>query len=170
MPAIEGYNGNCHPENSTVDQDVSSCIALSFDGFGSLLWQSICLFVFFFSALVQFIRFVFGFTTFSAWVPLKRPELSKCTSGASKLVSYYFYILTPGSRPLLVDCKSPRVSTANYYQEKSKFINSSPNDGLSPSCIALSFDEFNSILWHSIWFFLLMKNLVNKVHLILTRK
>jgi hypothetical protein len=30
------------------------------------------------------------------------------------------------------------------------FINSSQNKGLSPSCIALSFDGFDSISWHSI--------------------
>jgi hypothetical protein len=31
--------------------------------------------------------------------------------------------------------------------------NSSQNEGLSPSCIALSFDGFGSISWHSICFF-----------------
>ena len=41
------------------------------------------------------------------------------------------------------------------YTETSEinFINSSRNEGLSPSCIALSFDGFGSISWHSIWFF-----------------
>jgi hypothetical protein len=38
-----------------------SCIALSLDGFGSILWHSIC----FFWALLQFSQF-FGFSTFSA--------------------------------------------------------------------------------------------------------
>jgi hypothetical protein len=32
-------------------------------------------------------------------------------------------------------------------------MNSSQNEGLSPSCIALSFDGFGSISWHSICFF-----------------
>jgi hypothetical protein len=36
---------------------------------------------------------------------------------------------------------------------KNKFINSSQNEGLSPSCIALSFNRFGSISWHSICFF-----------------
>jgi hypothetical protein len=31
-------------------------------------------------------------------------------------------------------------------------MNSSQNGGLSPSCIALFFDGFGSILWYSIWF------------------
>jgi cbb3-type cytochrome oxidase subunit 1 len=38
-------------------------------------------------------------------------------------------------------------------KKKVNFINSSQNEGLSPSCIALSFDGFGSISWHSIWFF-----------------
>jgi hypothetical protein len=33
------------------------------------------------------------------------------------------------------------------------FINLSQNEGLSPSCITLSFDRFGSISWHSICFF-----------------
>jgi hypothetical protein len=32
-------------------------------------------------------------------------------------------------------------------------MNSSENEGLSPTCIALSFDGFGSISWHSVWFF-----------------
>ena len=66
-----------------------------------------------------------------------------------------------------MDCKSPRVSTAQLLstsvlalkyeyelncEENSKFVNSSQNEGLSPSCIALSFDRFGSISWHSVWF------------------
>ena len=38
---------------------------------------------------------------------------SKCSSCAWKLVLYKFDILTPGSRPLLVECKSLEVSTAH---------------------------------------------------------
>jgi hypothetical protein len=33
------------------------------------------------------------------------------------------------------------------------FINSFRNEGLSPSCIDLSFDGFGSISWHCIWYF-----------------
>jgi hypothetical protein len=36
---------------------------------------------------------------------------------------------------------------------KTNFINSSQNEGLSPSHIALSFDGFGSISWHNIWLF-----------------
>jgi hypothetical protein len=36
---------------------------------------------------------------------------------------------------------------------KVNFINSFRNEGLSPSCIDLSFDGFGSISWHSIWYF-----------------
>jgi hypothetical protein len=76
------------------------------------------------------------------------------------------YILTHGSRPLLVDCKSPRVSTAqllstsvlaleyeyelNCQEKKINFRNIIQNKGLSPSCIALSFDGFGTISWHSV--------------------
>jgi hypothetical protein len=38
-------------------------------------------------------------------------------------------------------------------KKKVNVIISSQNDGLSLSCIALSFDGFGSISWHSIWFF-----------------
>jgi hypothetical protein len=38
-------------------------------------------------------------------------------------------------------------------KKKVNFINLSQNEGLSPSCRALSFDEFGSILWHNIWLF-----------------
>ena len=38
-------------------------------------------------------------------------------------------------------------------KKKVNFINSSRNEGLSPSCTALSFDGFGSISWHSIWVF-----------------
>jgi hypothetical protein len=41
----------------------------------------------------------------------------------------------------------------NSVKEKYFFSNSSQNKGLSPSCIALSFNGFGSISWHSIWFF-----------------
>jgi hypothetical protein len=37
-------------------------------------------------------------------------------------------------------------------QEKSKFVNSSQNEGLSPSGTALSFVRLGSISWHSLWF------------------
>jgi hypothetical protein len=36
-------------------------------------------------------------------------------------------------------------------KKKVNFINSTQNEGLSPSCIALSFDGFGSISWHPIW-------------------
>jgi hypothetical protein len=36
-------------------------------------------------------------------------------------------------------------------KKKVNFINSAQYEGLSPSCIALSFDGFGSISWHSIW-------------------
>jgi hypothetical protein len=52
--------------------------------------------------------------------------------------------------------KDPWFSLLNAFllaKEESKFINSSQNEGLSPSCIALSFDGFGSISWLSIWFF-----------------
>jgi hypothetical protein len=35
-------------------------------------------------------------------------------------------------------------------EKKVNFKNSSPNEGLSPSCIALSFNGFGLISWHSI--------------------
>jgi hypothetical protein len=35
---------------------------------------------------------------------------------------------------------------------KVNIINSTQNEGLSPSCTDLSFDRFGSILWHYIWF------------------
>jgi hypothetical protein len=38
-------------------------------------------------------------------------------------------------------------------KRKVNFVNSSQNEGLSLSCIALSFDGFGSISWHSIRFF-----------------
>ena len=42
----------------------------------------------------------------------------------------------------------------NYFvEEKVNLINSFQNEGLSPSCIALSFKRFGSISWHSIWGF-----------------
>jgi hypothetical protein len=41
----------------------------------------------------------------------------------------------------------------NTVKKKVNFINSSENEGLSPSCIALSFDGFGSISWHTIWVF-----------------
>jgi hypothetical protein len=41
----------------------------------------------------------------------------------------------------------------SIYDTILNFINSSQNVGLSPSCIALSFDRFGSISWHSIWVF-----------------
>jgi hypothetical protein len=34
-------------------------------------------------------------------------------------------------------------------KKKVNFINSSKNEGLSPSCTALSFDGFGSTAWHS---------------------
>jgi hypothetical protein len=37
-------------------------------------------------------------------------------------------------------------------REKVNFLNSSQNEGLSPSGIALSFNWFGSISWHSVWF------------------
>jgi hypothetical protein len=37
-------------------------------------------------------------------------------------------------------------------KKKVNFINSSQNEGLSPSGIALSFDGLSSISWHSVWF------------------
>jgi hypothetical protein len=37
-------------------------------------------------------------------------------------------------------------------KKKVNFVNSSQNEGLSPSGIALSFDGFGSISWHSVWF------------------
>jgi hypothetical protein len=46
-------------------------------------------------------------------------------------------------------------------QEKRKFLNSSQNKRLSPSCIALSFHGFGSISWHSIWFFRLFYSFHN---------
>jgi hypothetical protein len=36
-------------------------------------------------------------------------------------------------------------------EKKVNFINSTQNKGLSPSRIALSFDGFGSISWHSLW-------------------
>jgi hypothetical protein len=33
-------------------------------------------------------------------------------------------------------------------KKRVNLINSSQEEGLSPSCIALSFDGFGSILWH----------------------
>jgi hypothetical protein len=41
-------------------------------------------------------------------------------------------------------------------KKKVNFINASQNEGLSPLCIALSFDGFGSISWHRIWFFRLL--------------
>jgi hypothetical protein len=41
------------------------------------------------------------------------------------------------------------------------FINSSQNEGLSPSCKTLSFDGFGSISWHSIWLFWLLYSFHN---------
>jgi hypothetical protein len=41
----------------------------------------------------------------------------------------------------------------DYMLTDINFINSSQNEGLSPSCIALSFDGPGSISWHSIWCF-----------------
>jgi hypothetical protein len=38
-------------------------------------------------------------------------------------------------------------------KRKLHFLNSSQNKGLSPSCIALSFDGFGSISWHCLGFF-----------------
>jgi hypothetical protein len=35
--------------------------------------------------------------------------------------------------------------------KKVNFINSSQNEGLPPSCIALSYYGFGAISWHSIW-------------------
>jgi hypothetical protein len=46
-------------------------------------------------------------------------------------------------------------------KKKVNFINSSQNEELSPSCIALSFDGFGSISWHSIWFFRLLYSVHN---------
>jgi hypothetical protein len=43
-------------------------------------------------------------------------------------------------------------------------INLSQNEGLSPSCIALSFDGFGSISWHSIWIFWLLYSFHNFSH------
>jgi hypothetical protein len=43
------------------------------------------------------------------------------------------------------------------------FINSSQNKGLSLSSIALSFDGFGWISWHSIWFFRLLYSFHNFV-------
>jgi hypothetical protein len=37
-------------------------------------------------------------------------------------------------------------------KKKQNFVNSYQNEGLSPSCIALFFDRFGSMSWHSIWF------------------
>jgi hypothetical protein len=37
-------------------------------------------------------------------------------------------------------------------KKKVNFVNSSQNEGFSPSGIDLSFDRFGSILWHSVWF------------------
>jgi hypothetical protein len=36
-------------------------------------------------------------------------------------------------------------------RKNTNFINSTQNEGLSPSCTALSFDRFGPISWHSIW-------------------
>jgi hypothetical protein len=41
----------------------------------------------------------------------------------------------------------------NSVKKKVNFINSSQNEGLSPSCIALSFDGFDSISWTVFGFF-----------------
>jgi hypothetical protein len=73
--------------NSFQNEGLSpSCIALSFNRFGSISRT------FFFFALMQFSQLFFWFPTFSAWVPLKRRKLSKSEPDASKLVSYKFYI------------------------------------------------------------------------------
>jgi hypothetical protein len=48
------------------------------------------------------------------------------------------------------------ISTSEYFciiWVMFKFMNSSQNKGLSPSCIALSFNGFGSIPWHSLRFF-----------------
>jgi hypothetical protein len=71
--------------NSSQNEGSSpSCIALSFDGFGSMSWHS----VWFSRLFYSFHNLFFGFPIFSAWVPMKRLDQSKCASGASKLVSY----------------------------------------------------------------------------------
>jgi hypothetical protein len=41
----------------------------------------------------------------------------------------------------------------NSVKKNVNFINSSQNEGLSPSCIALSFDVFGSISWTLFGFF-----------------
>jgi hypothetical protein len=46
-------------------------------------------------------------------------------------------------------------------RKKVNFINSSENEGLSPSCIALFYDGFGSLSWHSIWFFRLFYSFHN---------
>jgi hypothetical protein len=82
-----GYEFNCQEKlnfiNSFQNMHVglySSCIALSFYGFGSISP------LFLGSLESQY----FGFPTFSAWGSLKRHNLSKCASGAWKLAWYEF--------------------------------------------------------------------------------
>jgi hypothetical protein len=64
--------------------------------------------------------------------------------------SYYFHInpwVEASAGGLLV-----KYEYELNCQEKSKFDEFITNEGLSLSGIALSFDGFGSILWHSVWF------------------
>jgi hypothetical protein len=45
-------------------------------------------------------------------------------------------------------------------KKKVNFKNSIQNEGLSPSCIVLSFDRFGSISWHSIWVLLALSHFI----------
>jgi hypothetical protein len=100
-----------------------------------------------------FHSFLFRISTFShlgiteeTWV------VEMCIIWCCKIGNVLVFILTSSSTPLLVDCKSPRESTAQLLSTcfkipisielsiKSRFdINSSQNEGLSPSGIWLHF-------------------------------
>jgi hypothetical protein len=74
-----------------------------------------------------------------------------------KICIVWIFHLIPGSRPLLVDCKSPRIGIClkvriwiKRQEKKWDCINSSQIEGSPPSYTALSFYGFGSISRHSV--------------------
>jgi hypothetical protein len=150
--------------NSSQNEELSSsCIALSFDRFHSISWHSVWFFQIFHNSHIyshfQFFRLEYHCQD---WISRNAHLVHQNWYRIS-------YALKPLGRGLCWWTVSPRGSLQlsasvllentnmnSTVRKKVNFINSSQNDGLSPSCIALSSDGFDSISWHSVWFLLVL--------------
>jgi hypothetical protein len=90
------------------NHELNRGIAVSLDGFGSISWHSV-----WFSSDGSFSFYIFfPDSNFFDLSITEETSVVEVHIWCIKIGNVLVLLLTPGSRPLLVDCKFPRISTA----------------------------------------------------------